>query len=119
MAFANFQFYTETFKGTAIENETDFNTFATLGAEYISASIRQGGEWQSDVQVKKCNCRIAEILFFKGRQDRGLSKQSESVGSYSVSYGREVKNAEAVNGEIYTALVLYLGRTGLLYRGSL
>ena len=117
MKYADFNFYKSTYLGKAIDVESDFNFYAELGAEYISASTL-GKATADNEQVKKCNCRIADILKYHNAKLTEPAKRSESVGGYSVTYDMDSVDRRQLKEQIYNAIVLYLAQTGLLYRGT-
>jgi hypothetical protein len=116
MPYADYNFYINSYFGKAIESEQDFKFYASVGAEYISASTL-GKATIDNLQVKKCNCRVADILHYNhgaGAMDKKI-KQSENVGSWNITYDNSTN--EEVERQISNAIRLYLLQTGLLYRG--
>ena len=114
MPYTDYNFYINSYFGKAIESEQEFKFYASVGAEYISASTL-GKATTDNLQVKKCNCRIADILHYNNGAMDKRTKQSENVGGWSVTYDNSTK--EAVEKQISNAIRLYLLQTGLLYRG--
>ena len=109
---ADYDFYKEQYKGIVI---TDANSYGYFGerasdelALYSSRSI-----FNEDVnakeQLKKCACRIAEILYASTNGGKGKNITSESVaGYYSVSYAQATESQ--IKGQINTAIKLYIGK---------
>ena len=111
---ADYDFYKNEYKGIVI---TDANSYGYFGerasdelALYSSRSI-----FNEDVnakeQLKKCACRIADILYSStnGGKSIGKSVTSESVaGYYSVSYAQATESQ--ITGQINTAIKLYIGK---------
>ena len=111
---ADYDFYKNEYKGIVI---TDANSYGYFGerasdelALYSSRSI-----FNEDVtakqQLKKCACRIADILYSttNGGKSIGKSITSESVaGYYSVSYAQATESQ--IKAQINTAIELYIGK---------
>lgn len=111
---ADYDFYKNTYKGIVFADADSYEYFGERASEelalYSSRSI-----FNEDVtakeQLKRCACRIADILFSStnGGKSIGKSVTSESVaGYYSVSYAQT--NDSQVNGQINTAIKLYIGK---------
>lgn len=112
MAYADFQYYKDTFLGNAIE-EVDFPRLSLRASEYIDAHTGGVIPRLSAIpeEVQKATCAVAEKI---QTYESEAEVASESVGSYSVTY----KTSEATyEQELGKVLRLYLGNTGLLYRG--
>ncbi len=114
MAYADYNFYVNEFCGKAIKSEDEFNFYAGVGADYISAYTADKATSDNN-KVKRCNCRIADILQYNNQSLDGKQKASEKVGDISVTYENATKGA--VEKQIDNAIKLYLLPTGLLYRG--
>ena len=69
-------------------------------------------EAAATLKIKSCCCALAESEY-KFEQNGNIS--SEKNGSYSVTY--EKKSSSSYNAEKSRIIALYLGNTGLLYRG--
>ena len=112
MTAPDYVFYTDTYLGSTIP-QTDFGTFALRGAEILTADICKTFVFDEKILIdaQKCVCAIAEILYTESISGGALKR--ESVGSWSRNYfegaslRRKIRNAEEV----------YLGLSGLLYRG--
>lgn len=111
---ADYDFYKNTYKGIVFADADSYEYFGERASEelalYSSRSI-----FNEDVtakeQLKRCACRIADILYSStnGGKSIGKSVTSESVaGYYSVSYAQT--NDSQVNGQINTAIKLYIGK---------
>ena len=62
-------------------------------------------------KVKDACCAVADVLLLKEQRDGIAAETNDGV---SVTYATEGKTDEE---RLYQAAVLYLGNTGLLYRG--
>lgn len=111
---ADYDFYKNTYKGIVIADANSFGYFGERASDelalYSSRSI-----FNEDVtakeQLKKCACRIADILYSttNGGKSIGKSVTSESIaGYYSVSYA-QATDAQA-KSQINTAIKLYIGK---------
>lgn len=108
---ADWAFYQNNYHGIIIASETDYGYFAERASDELAPyadSIPQVGD--AEVVLKKCACRIADILYggFKSSKN-GQAINSESVsGYYSVSYS--ANDAETINKNINNAIRTYIGK---------
>lgn len=135
MSYADYQFYTETFFGTAI-GEDDFPRLSLRASDWLDYIIRHKDPTGLEDEMAKACCAIAEAMQ-ADEQAGALAAQSasaalqsgageiksESVGGYSVSYATSAEyaslNSPAEASKRYRAIALrYLADTGLLYRGG-
>lgn len=113
MAYADYAYYTNIYKGASVP-ESAFDAVAERASEILDSLTfgRITDDWIDDDGVKKACCAIAERQY-TADQRGGADVRSESVGSYSVTYadggGTNAKNAAIA--------ARYLAGTGLLYRG--
>jgi len=116
MAYADYAFYTTEYKGNAIP-EADFNRFAEQASAHIDTYTfdRAKDYTDTDNKLKKACCAVADVLL---SAESGGDKQSESVGSYSVTYAVGISNTKSTDQKIKSAIKLYLGLTGLMYGGG-
>lgn len=136
MAYATYREYQTIYSGTLFKSKEQFTQFAKRASEYMNAVTfgrlqdKNYTAVYGDVQrlVKKCCCALAENLFYydaKMQPDAAVSggtKQSESIGKYSVTYGNPLDSLSTLTGGSfetyqYNTALRYLGRTGLMYRG--
>lgn len=110
MAYADFTFYTDTYKGNAISS-SDFDRLATRASSYID-NITNGtaAAYTTDDSVKMAACSVAEAW---QKNESGGHLMSEKVGSWSRTYAESNKSD---NQRLYEAAKMYLSRTGLLSR---
>lgn len=105
-----------------------FDYYATMATAEVRNVITLDSDQSDPIdEVKAATCNVAEILCrFDGNDDSSEDKvvpvgvSSEKVGEYSVSYtgnSSKEKSAEKT-ASIRSALVNWLGVTGLLYRGQ-
>lgn len=111
---ADYTFYKETYKGIVIADANSFEYFGERASDelalYSNYSVFKENA-DAENQLKKCACRIAEILYSKSNNGKSIDKSitSESVaGYYSVSYATPTD--AQTKGQIDTAIKLYIGR---------
>lgn len=120
MVYADYTYYTDVFLGSAL-SETQFPPAAERASEYIDY-ITRGKATDTDA-VKRACCALAEAY---GAIERVKAStltesgelQSQSVGSYSVTYRSGAEVAAGLEADLYRVAQRYLARTGLLYRGG-
>jgi len=93
-ALADYEFYTDTYKGALIP-AADFDRYALDASaevecqtfERASAIIDAGTELPLIEKIKMATCAVAETLFKQDSKTSGTAAiESESVGNYRVSY---------------------------------
>lgn len=111
MPYADFTFYQETYQGTM--NEADFNRLAPRASAYLDAITygKLDAAWQTEERVKCACCAIAEEYAVT---EQGGEITSTNNDGYAESYAVSGRTAEQ---RYYQVAALYLGGTGLLYRG--
>ena len=108
---ADYTFYKQEYKGIVFADAKSFEYFGERASEelalYSSKTIFTEDSTANN-QLKRCCCRIADILY--SSTNGGKSKvTSESIaGYYSVSYATTTDSQ--VRSQINTAIKLYLGR---------
>lgn len=112
MAYASYDYYISNFYGKAISSIDEFNRLAERASEYIDAMTMYRAKTYDDSnnELKKACCAIAEFFI---TEESNQGKNSESVGSWSVSYVSQ----KELNTQKVTLLKHYLIPTGLLYTG--
>lgn len=112
MTYADYMFYVNDYKGILITSADDYAYFAErAGDELAPFANRVPTTDDGQTALKRCACRIADILYGDWKQSKnGVSKiNSESVsGYYSVSYATPTYGQ--VRLQINSAIALYLGR---------
>lgn len=117
--YATYDFYQNTFMGTAIASETDFDRWALEASAEIdlltfdrAAAIVDAEEDADKIgRIGMATCAVAEQL--QALAQTGGAVQFEMVGRHSVSYARPLSEAARVR----MAARRYLASTGLMYRG--
>lgn len=101
--FADYNYYTNKFGGTMIQDDTEYKRFGQQSSRYIINFAPRICKDNED--AKMCECAISEKLYtFNTRGNI----TSESVPNfYSVSYGSN--DIKSLNREIQDLLELYLG----------
>lgn len=136
MAYATYEEYLTIYSGTLFTSEEQFRFFGERASDFLDVVTfdrlhrEDCTEIYGDVwdKVKKCCCALAENLFYydtKTNPDASASggtKQSESIGKYSVTFSNPLDDLEALTGSTFRQLQRQtvmdaLGNTGLLYRG--
>ncbi len=136
MAYADFPYYLDCFKGSLIKDDGTFCTFAERASEYINTVTFDRLEDETlfstyEKKIKKCCCALAEtffkrnLVFAKGvPNSEDMPLKSESIGAYSLSYTNSYDYLEEItlsekdfNSLIRQKAMYYLGNTGLMFRG--
>ena len=121
MAYADYEYYTTTYLGTAIK-EADFPHLSLRASSFLDYYTQgRAGENPSLDALKMACCAVAEqyrmIDAYQSRSIEEQEKQSESVGSWSVSYRGGAEASQEAQTQLKSAAAQYLARTGMLYRG--
>ena len=127
--YADYTCYRTCFKGNAI-SEQDFDRVAERAADIISCATlgRSDGNLSEATakRVKKLNCALAEVMKNQETANEavfssdGGAVSSESVGSWSRSYGANSAlsaQVQSISEQQKTIIAQYLFGTGLLYGG--
>lgn len=111
---ADYDFYKNTYKGIVFADANSYEYFGERAGEEL-ALFSSRSIFNEDItakeQLKRCACRIADILYAStnGGKSIGKNVSSESVaGYYSVSYSQATESQ--IKGQINTAIKLYIGR---------
>lgn len=91
----------------AAQRYVDRQTFGRIDPENMTESDFR--------RVKDAVCAVIEAMRVNSR---GGSVSAESIGEYSVTYTAGISKAKTDSQRLKDALALYLGDTGLLYRGA-
>ena len=114
MIYADYEYYTTEYYGTAVSG-SDFPRLARQASAYLDTVTYGNAEKAEDsrVQAKLSDacCAIAEMMF---KQEQGGEVASESNDGTSVTY---VSNSKTPEQQMYDVAVMYLSSTGLLYAG--
>lgn len=131
MAYADYQFYTESFYGNSVKFE-DFSRLAERASEIIDSMTyyRINNDFISryDTLVKKACCAVAEFLNNVEIVQKSMISDnkiitSESAGNISQTYANPVTayaeyltDESKKNTEIYEIIRKYLSHTGIMNR---
>ena len=136
MAYADYDYYTITYLGTAI-SEADFPRFALRASSFLDYYTQGQAAKNAELDaLKMACCAVAEqyqsIDAAQALAQKALSAslssggelQSQSVGSWSKTYRsagdsaqQALASAETAQAALAAAAAQYLAGTGLLYRG--
>lgn len=112
MTYADFEYYQNSYKGILITSADEYSYFAErAGDELAPFANRVPDTEEGQTALKRCACRIADILYGDWKQSKnGVSKiNSESVsGYYSVSYATPTYGQ--IRLQINSAIALFIGR---------
>lgn len=127
--YANYDFYRTCYKGNLID-EKDYDRVAGRAADIISCATlgRSDGVLSDTVmhRVKRLNCALAEVMHNQETAESavfstdGGAVSSESVGSWSRSYGANsdiAAQVQSIEDRQKQLIAQYLCGTGLLYGG--
>ena len=116
MIYADYSYYKDKFHGKLVPEES-FERNALQASQYIdNVTFGRIGSDVTDA-VKNACCALAEIYYSGTVSPRAASGvTSEKVGDHSVSYAA-AENASTQQKRLRSAVKLWLGATGLLYRG--
>ena len=117
----NSQFYSLDYNGNIIPDE-ELDKWLSMASNRVRMSILNRSIEGFEDEVSNCTCQIADILYNQFQKNQELIKgniTSESVGDYSRSFSTTSSDElmKTCNSQILNALELWLGPTGLLYRG--
>ena len=118
MIYADFSYYQNSFNGSLIP-ESEYDYRAARASEFIdrmtSSRIKpdiMAADTAVALKIQSCCCAIAEADY---SYKSNFGKTAEKVGSYSVTYSD--KTAESHETDRSRLVDMYLGDTGLIYRG--
>lgn len=122
MIYTDYEFYTDTFGGTAIA-AADFHTLAIRASREIdhltfdrAAEIVEADLDADTIElIKLATCAVAEVVQDQNTQPGVI--QSEKVGSHSVTYLSNPVALLSYEAKMSMAAKRHLVRTGLMYRG--
>ena len=136
MAYADYEYYTTTYLGTAIKKD-DFPRLALRASSFLDYYTQGRAAQNSDLDaLKMACCAVAEQYQYidtaQALAQKSLSAslesdgelQSQTVGSWSKTYRSGGDSAQQALSSVQTAKASlssiaqqYLSGTGLLYRG--
>ena len=107
-SYIDFNYYSETFKGTVIPEEK-FDKFAIRASRKVKNFVLNKDITKFENDVKSATCSIAEILYNQNLNKDKLTKL--------LAGSEKQVSSEYVNKQIKLELYNYLFYTGLLYSG--
>ena len=126
MIYADYAFYTGTFYGDLIPEES-FEKYAARASDYIDRVTMNRAQnyvvfHPDDLSVQKACCAGADQYFMISKAKAAAASDSgelasETVGNHSVSYRSGLETAASLEAELRNVVESYLAMTGLLYRG--
>ena len=115
--YANYDYYKGTYRGRLIP-EQDYPRVALRADQYLDYYTRCRARDNAELEaVKMAACALAEQYYEMDQLPIATGKQSETVGSYSVTY-RSAEDIQRIKLGLPGIVRMYLSSTGLLYRGG-
>lgn len=116
MLTVDYKYYSETFHGQMAE--ADFGRLAVYASAYLD-ELTMGRTAEAlpaeiEEKAKMALCAVADAYRLN---EMGGGVASESNDGISVTYVAGVSNAKTDGSRLYEAAALFIGPTGLLYRG--
>lgn len=124
VAYVEYEYYDETYLGTAIA-EADFPRLALrasaeidrLTFERAGAVVEADDDEETIDKIQMAACAIADELQRSDEAGGSDNITSERVGNYSVSYGSKSSAAQSLEQKVFKSARLYLWNTGLMFKG--
>lgn len=115
--YASYDYYKGTYFGNLIP-EKDYSRVALRADQYLDYYTRCRARDNANLEaVKMAACALAEQYYEMDQLPVASGKQSETVGSYSVTY-RSAEDIQRIKLGLPGIVRMYLSSTGLLYRGG-
>lgn len=120
MNYCDNEFYYETYNGKVIpQNQID--KWLMLASSVVRQCIMNRDITGFETLVKNATCNVADILFNQNERTNELVREgsiaSEHIGDYSRTYANTGDMYKTSKKAINEILSMYLGTTGLMYRG--
>lgn len=120
ITYADYDFYSGDYHGKMSEAEyaiyagsasayIDYHTFNQIDEEVLDSD-------KLAEKIKLACCSCADLLYSYENTGSGVIS-SEKVGDYSVTYANADSSGANIDKRLYSRLKIYLGTTGLMYRG--
>lgn len=114
--YANYDYYKGAYHGRLIP-EQDYPRVSLRADQYLDYFTMGKAKNHAEVDaVKMAACALAEQYYEMDQLPVSSGKQSETVGSYSVTY-RSAEEIQRIKSGLPDVVRMYLAGTGLLYRG--
>lgn len=116
--YATWEFYKNEYLGTM--SETDFLRLSRKAGAYLDQVTfdRIPADWETDTRladrIRMACCAVADAYLLN---EQGGGVASETNDGISVTYAAGVSRVKTDDERLYDAVCMYLGRTGLMYRG--
>lgn len=127
MIYADYNFYVSSFYGNVIPEE-EYAAAALRASQFLDYYTMNRAKDNADLEaVKMACCALAEEYYAIETSQRLAMQtdgemQSQTVGSYSVTYRSKADTARTIAAEARGRMVAiarqHLAHTGLLYRGG-
>ena len=117
--YAEYDFYLNDYKGSAIPDALAYDRAAIDASAYLDYITHNRIKDLADgimEKVKLAQCAIADVCYKQAQGDVANVVSSESVGNHSVTYAAKASNKQR-ELEKYSKAKIYLYGTGLLYGG--
>lgn len=121
MSYASYEYYKNEYLGAVIASSKDFDRAVKRASAFLDYYTNGRVKTQADNDaVKMACCAVAELVNAEEASAKASAsgKQSETVGSYSVSYRDGAEASIAIRKQMADIVARYLAGTGLLYRGG-
>lgn len=116
MIKVDYKFYTGTFRGQAAQQ--DFERMSVKASAYLDrVTSNQITEVLPEAMADRVRLALCEVVDAYLLNEAGGGVASENNDGISVTYVAGVSNAKTEAQRLREAAALYLGGTGLLYRG--
>ena len=116
MTTVSYEYYLGTFRGKMAEE--DFWRLSVYASAYLDELTmgRTDGDLPAEIEskVKMALCAVADAYRLN---EQGGGVAAETNDGISVTYVAGTSNAKTEGRRLYEAAALFLGPTGLLYRG--
>lgn len=118
-AYADNSYYEEYLCGKEAVINTAFNFYSKQATQHIRQQTFGNINEDEEIPyiVKECCCAVAELLYNYDNSEVKQGLTSEKVGDISRSYENTSERITTLHKNIKSCIFLYLGDTGLLYRG--
>ena len=118
MAYADYEYYSTQFFGSAIA-ESDFPRVARKASAILDQLTfgRAVDNTEYETLIKDAMCAIADEIYAVENSDSSEYITSESQGQYSVSYAAESVEGRTETQRYFDAAKVWLGSTALMFAG--
>lgn len=118
--YADYTYYTVTYSGTAITDESSFNRLALVASHYVDNFTVGRAEDEEDADnvnlIKMAVCALSDEIF-KLESGEEVGIKSERIGDHSVTYAEDSVKSKTQSQVLEKTAKIYLGLTGLMFKG--